>query len=43
MVEYGTTQDPAQPFFWVSYRLKRKRLAGRIKRALRKAIRETRA
>lgn len=40
LVEYGTTTAPAQPFFWPAYRLTRKRVAGRIKRAIGKAVRE---
>lgn len=38
--EHGTTFHPAQPFFWPAYRLLRKRLTGRIKRAIGKAVRE---
>lgn len=38
--EYGTTDAPAQPFFWPAYRLLRKRMLNRTKRALRKAVRE---
>jgi HK97 gp10 family phage protein len=38
--EYGTEHAPAQPFFWPAYRLKKKRLAGRIKRAVGKAVRD---
>lgn len=40
LVEYGTAHAPAQPFFWPAYRLKKKRLANRIKRAISKAVRE---
>jgi HK97 gp10 family phage protein len=40
LVEYGTTLAPAQPYFWPSYRLLKKRLANRIKRAMSKAVRE---
>ncbi|MEX0404054.1 HK97-gp10 family putative phage morphogenesis protein [Aquibium sp. LZ166] len=39
LVEYGTAHAPAQPYFWPAFRLKRKRLANRIKRAIRKAVR----
>ncbi len=38
--EYGTAHAPAQPFFWPAYRLFKKRLAGRIKRSISKAVRE---
>jgi HK97 gp10 family phage protein len=40
LVEYGTADTEAQPFFWPAYRLLRKRLQGRIKRAAAKAVRE---
>lgn len=40
LVEYGTADAPAQPFFWNAYRLMRKRLGSRIKRAIRKAVKE---
>jgi len=38
--EFGTLAQPAQPFFWPSYRLLKKRIEGRIKRAVSKAVRE---
>lgn len=38
LVEYGTASAPAQPFFWPAYRLSRKRIASRIKRAISKAV-----
>ena len=38
--EFGTANSPAQPFFFVSYRLLRKRLQSRIKRAIGKAVRD---
>ena len=38
LVEYGTKQVEAQPFFWPGFRLSRKRAAGKIKRAISKAI-----
>lgn len=41
LVEYGTAKANAQPFFWPAYRLMKKRATGRIKRAMTKAIRET--
>ena len=40
LVEHGTAEAEAQPFFWPSYRLLRQRLLGRIKRAVAKAVRE---
>jgi len=40
LVEYGTRDAPAQPYFWPAFRLKRKKLATRIKRAISKAVRE---
>ncbi len=40
LAEYGTTAAPAQPFFWPSYRLLKKRLQNRIKRAVGKAVRD---
>lgn len=40
LVEYGTAHAPAQPFFWPAFRLKRKKLTGRIKRGVAKAVRE---
>lgn len=39
LVEYGTADAAAQPFFWPAFRLTRKRAAGRIKRAITKAVR----
>lgn len=40
LVEFGTKNAPAQPFFWPAFRLTRKRAAARVKRAISKAIRE---
>ena len=40
LVEYGTADTAAQPFFWPSVRLLRKRTTDRIKRAITKAVRE---
>ncbi|MEW9838090.1 HK97-gp10 family putative phage morphogenesis protein [Mesorhizobium marinum] len=40
LVEYGTAHAAAQPFFWPAFRLGRKKLAGRIKRAVSKAVRD---
>lgn len=42
LVEYGTSKSQAQPYFWPAYRILKKRLAGRIKRAVSKAVREAR-
>lgn len=41
LVEYGTRKTEAQPFFWPGFRLGRTRALNRIKRAIGKAIRET--
>lgn len=40
LVEYGTTEAAAQPFFWPAFRLNRKRIANRVKRAVGKAVRD---
>lgn len=40
--EYGTTFHAAQPFFWPSVRLHRKKAMAAIKRGIGKAIREAR-
>lgn len=40
LVEYGTTEAPAQPFFWPAYRLNKKRAESRIRRAVNKAVKE---
>jgi len=40
LVEFGTTDASAQPFFWPGFRLMRKRATNRIKRAMTKAVRE---
>ena len=40
LVEHGTKDAPAQPFFWPAFRLGRKRAAARIKRAMSKAVRD---
>lgn len=39
-VEFGTRKSPAQPYFWPGYRLARKRVNARIKRAISKSIKE---
>lgn len=36
--EYGTENQPANPFFWPSWRLMRRRLKARMTRATKKAI-----
>ena len=38
--EYGSANHPAQPFFWPAYRLIRKRIKSRIRRAVGKAVRD---
>ncbi|WP_174800987.1 HK97-gp10 family putative phage morphogenesis protein [Martelella limonii] len=40
LLEYGSTKMPAQPFFWPSVRLLKKRIANRTKRAISKAVRQ---
>jgi HK97 gp10 family phage protein len=40
LVEYGTTKMAAEPFFWPAYRLLKKRLSNRIKRGIRKAVKD---
>lgn len=46
LVEYGHANGlngsvvPPHPFFWPAYRLSKKRIANRLKRAIRKAVRE---
>lgn len=40
LVEYGTEKAPAQPFFWPSVRLARKKAQARVKRAISKAVKE---
>lgn len=42
LVEYGSVNAAAQPYFWPAYRLSKKKIANRVKRAMRKAIREAR-
>lgn len=39
LVEYGTQEAKAQPFFWPAYRLLKKRVVRRIKTAVGKALR----
>ncbi|MDW9626493.1 HK97 gp10 family phage protein [Sinorhizobium meliloti] len=40
LVEHGTTEAEAQPFFWPAVRLSSKRLKSRIKRSISKAVRK---
>lgn len=40
LVEHGTANAPAQPFFWPAVRTLQKRINNRINRAMRKAIKE---
>lgn len=46
LVEYGTSKgkdkgkDTAQPYFWPGFRMNRKRAEDRVKRAIRKAVKE---
>lgn len=40
LVEYGTAEARAQPYFWPAFRFTRKRIENRLKRAIRKAVRE---
>lgn len=42
LVEYGTADTAAQPYFWPAYRLMKKKLANRIKSAIRKAVKGAR-
>jgi len=39
LVEYGTSDTTAQPFFWPAYRLHRKRIKSRVSRAGARAAR----
>lgn len=39
LAEYGHAKAQAHPFFWPAFRLSRKRITGRIKRAISKAVR----
>ena len=40
ILEHGSTKMAAQPFFWPSYRLLRRKLQNRIKRRISKAVRD---
>lgn len=40
LVEYGTADSPAQPFFWPAFRLTRARIKNRLTRAIGKAVRD---
>lgn len=37
-VEFGTVRTPAQPYFFPAYRASRKRIKGRISRAVKKVV-----
>lgn len=37
-VEFGTSKNEASPFFWVAYRLLRRRMKSRMSRAAKKAV-----
>lgn len=41
LVEYGTTKTQAQPFFWPAFRLHRTKITRRIKRAISKAVKDS--
>ena len=41
LVEYGTTKAAAQPFFWPAFRLHRAKITRRIKRAISRAVKES--
>lgn len=40
LVEYGTKNAPAHPFFWPAVRMQRKKMTGAIKRAISRAVRD---
>lgn len=40
LVEHGTKNAPAKPFFWPAVRMQRKKMTSAIKRAIAKAVRE---
>jgi HK97 gp10 family phage protein len=40
LVEYGTSDTDAQPFFWPAWRLSRKKIRDRIARRFRKALKD---
>jgi HK97 gp10 family phage protein len=40
LVEYGTKESEAEPFFWPAYRLLRDRIKNRIRRAAKKAVKD---
>ena len=39
-VEFGTSKNEANPFFWVGYRLLRRRMKSRMSKAAKKAVQE---
>lgn len=40
LVEYGTQEAQAQPYFWPAFRLLRKKITARIKRAASTAVKK---
>ncbi|PTE08208.1 HK97-gp10 family putative phage morphogenesis protein [Mesorhizobium helmanticense] len=38
--EFGTQDMPANPFFWPGYRFTKKRIRGRVKRAISKGVKQ---
>lgn len=40
-VEFGTSEQPAQPFFFSNYRIMKPRFSARMSRAMKKGIRES--
>lgn len=41
LVEYGTEKTEAEPFFWPGFRMSKKKAQNKIRRGIRKAIKET--
>ena len=39
-VEFGTSEQPAQPFFWPSYRQRKRQIRRRVSTAAKKAVRK---
>lgn len=39
LVEFGTSHSKAEPYFWPAFRLTKKRITNRVKRAIGKAVR----
>ncbi|PZU23795.1 MAG: hypothetical protein DI589_05870 [Shinella sp.] len=40
LIEYGTTKMPAQPYFWPSVRLNKKRVLAAVRKEIRKTVGE---